>query len=84
MQAGSKSQASPCAPRWCEEAPHPGSKLDLPPLPIGSADSADAKREKRSQRLGEITQLGGQKSGQSKTEVIHNYALSLGASNIAS
>ena len=28
--------------------PHPG------PLPIGSADSADAEREKRSQRLDEI------------------------------
>jgi hypothetical protein len=31
-----------------ERAPHPG------PLPIGSADSADAEREKRSQRLGDF------------------------------
>ncbi len=31
-------------PKMVEHAPHPG------PLPIGSADSADAEREKRSQR----------------------------------
>jgi len=31
-----------------ERTPHPG------PLPIGSADSADAEREKRSQRLGGV------------------------------
>ena len=31
-----------------ERAPHPV------PLPIGSADSADAEREKRSQRLGDV------------------------------
>jgi len=31
-----------------ERTPHPG------PLPIGSADSADAEREKRSQRLGDV------------------------------
>jgi hypothetical protein len=31
-----------------ERAPHPG------PLPIGSADSADAEREKRSQRFGDV------------------------------
>ncbi len=31
-------------PRMVEHAPHPG------PLPIGSADAADAEREKRSQR----------------------------------
>jgi hypothetical protein len=32
-------------PMMVERTPHPG------PLPIGSADSADAEREKRSQRL---------------------------------
>ena len=31
-----------------ERTPHPG------PLPIGSADSADAEREKRSQHLGKL------------------------------
>jgi len=31
--------------KMVERTPHPG------PLPIGSADSADAEREKRSQRL---------------------------------
>ena len=35
-------------PMMVERAPHPG------PLPIGSADSADAEREKRSQRLGDV------------------------------
>ena len=35
-------------PKMVERPPHPG------PLPIGSADSADAEREKRSQRLGEV------------------------------
>jgi hypothetical protein len=34
-------------PKMVKRTPHPG------PLPIGSADSADAEREKRSQRLGE-------------------------------
>jgi len=33
---------------------HPGPNLGLATLPIGSPDSADAEREKRSQRLGEI------------------------------
>jgi len=32
-------------PKMVERTPHPG------PLPIGSADSADAERENRSQRL---------------------------------
>jgi hypothetical protein len=41
--------------KMVKRAPHPGSKLDLPSLPIGSADSADAERERRSLRLGEIT-----------------------------
>src|SRR5580704_16984962 len=35
--------------KMVKRAPHPG------PLPIGSADSADAEREKRSQRPGEVT-----------------------------
>jgi len=35
----------PLNPEMVERTPHPG------PLPIGSADSADAEREKRSQRL---------------------------------
>jgi hypothetical protein len=35
-------------PEMVECTPHPG------PLPIGSADSADAEREKHSQRLREI------------------------------
>ena len=34
-----------------KRTPHPG------PLPIGSADSADAEREKRSQRPGEVSRL---------------------------
>jgi len=33
--------------------PHSGPNLGLAPLPIGSADSADAEREKRTQRLDE-------------------------------
>ena len=35
-------------PKMVERTPHPG------PLPIGSADSAEAEREKRTQRLGKI------------------------------
>jgi hypothetical protein len=35
--------------RMGQRSPHPG------PLPIGSADSADAEREKRSQLLGAAT-----------------------------
>jgi len=35
-------------PKMVGRTPHPG------PLPIGSADSADAEREKRSQRLGDV------------------------------
>ena len=38
----------PMNPKMVERTPHPG------PLPIGSADSADAEREKRSQRLGDV------------------------------
>ena len=38
----------PMNPKMVERTPHPG------PLPIGSANSADAEREKRSQRLDEI------------------------------
>ena len=39
--------AVPVNLKMVERTPHPG------PLPIGSADSADAEREKRSQRLGD-------------------------------
>ena len=35
-------------PKMFGRTPHPG------PLPIGSADFADAEREKRSQRLGDV------------------------------
>ena len=38
----------PMNSKMVERTPHPG------PLPIGSADSADAEREKRSQRLGDF------------------------------
>ena len=40
--------AHPKNPKMVGRTPHPG------PLPIGSADSADAEREKRSQRPDEI------------------------------
>jgi hypothetical protein len=40
----------PTNPEMVERTPHPG------PLPIGSADSADAERENRSQRLGKVVQ----------------------------
>ena len=40
--------ALPMNPKMVEWTPHPG------PLPIGSADSANAEREKRAQRLGKI------------------------------
>jgi hypothetical protein len=39
---------SPMNPKMVERTPHPG------PLPIGSADSADAERGKRSQRLVDV------------------------------
>ena len=35
-------------PKMVERTPHPG------PLPIGSADFADAEREKHTRRLGKI------------------------------
>ena len=41
-------EPAPMNPKMVKRTPHPG------PLPIGSADSADAEREKRSQRLGEV------------------------------
>jgi len=45
--------ALPMNPEMVEHTPHPA------PLPIGSADSADAEREKRTQRLGKITRRMG-------------------------
>jgi len=48
---GGKKPALPMDPKMVERTPHPG------PLPIGSADSADAEREKGSQRLGDALSL---------------------------
>jgi len=44
----SRKLALPMNPKMVGGTPHPG------PLPIGSADSADAEREKRSQRFGDM------------------------------
>ncbi len=49
-------------PKMVERAPHPG------PLPIGSADSADAEREKRSQPQGDSTTTSNSGDSQKTTQ----------------
>ena len=51
-----KNEFSQLGMKMVERPPHPG------PLPIGSADSADAEREKRSQFLGKATAESGSKT----------------------